>query len=336
MLKDRVRTDAYRDFIYGNKHLFAGKVVLDIGCGTGILSMFCARAGAARVVAVDNAAILDKARENVFRNGLGDVVACVRGRIEDVRLPVDRVDVIVSEWMGYGLLFEAMLPSVLFARDRYLKPGGLLVPSHASLWVAPVSDDDLVEDKVGFWRDVYGFDMRAMQRGIYDDARVVTVPEANLCGAPCPFRMLDLHTARPEDLVFEDRWQTTLAPPARDAAAPAGSLHGFLVWFDIFFAESRDEVIDAGVTAREWAAAGRERVAFTTGPAGDETHWRQVLLLVDAEKAEKAGKTDVGPGKKLAGEISYAVPEGHARGLNIKMTWAVEGGSKQSQTWLLH
>jgi len=35
MLKDKVRTDAYRDFIYQNKHLFAGKVVLDVGCGTG-------------------------------------------------------------------------------------------------------------------------------------------------------------------------------------------------------------------------------------------------------------------------------------------------------------
>ena len=46
MLKDTVRTDAYRDFIYGNKELFKGKVVLDVGCGTGVLSMFCAKAGA--------------------------------------------------------------------------------------------------------------------------------------------------------------------------------------------------------------------------------------------------------------------------------------------------
>lgn len=44
MLKDRVRTDAYRDFIYRNKHLFAGKVVLDIGCGTG---SFCSSSSTA-------------------------------------------------------------------------------------------------------------------------------------------------------------------------------------------------------------------------------------------------------------------------------------------------
>jgi protein arginine N-methyltransferase 3 len=74
MLKDTVRTDAYRDFIYENKNLFSGKVVLDVGCGTGILSMFCARAGASKVIAVDNSDIIDKARENVFANDLGHII----------------------------------------------------------------------------------------------------------------------------------------------------------------------------------------------------------------------------------------------------------------------
>ncbi|KAL2170033.1 hypothetical protein VTG60DRAFT_5373 [Thermothelomyces hinnuleus] len=335
MLKDAVRTDAYRDFIYGNKHLFAGKTVLDIGCGTGILSMFCARAGAARVFAVDNSAILDRARENVLRNGLGDVITCVRGRIEDVVLPGGggpggepvQVDVIVSEWMGYCLLYEAMLPSVLFARDRYLKPGGLLVPSHASMWVAPVSDPEYVAENVDWWREVYGFDMRAMQAGIYTDARMTVMPPDSVCGEAYPFRMLDLHAAKVEDLSFETEWRSTLSEKV------AEGLNGFLVWFDCFFAESRDEVVDAKLTAKEWAAAGRERVAFTTGPYGTPTHWRQGLYLIDKGKAKEI---EVGPGKKLEGEIRYSIPKGHARGLNIRLTWGLEGGEKQAQTWLLH
>src|ERR1700744_3672156 len=101
MLKDTIRTDAYRDFIYDNKHLFQGKTVLDVGCGTGILSMFCARAGAAKVIAVDNSNIIEKAQINVLTNGLSDKITCLRGKIEEVTLPVDKVDIIVSEGGGF-------------------------------------------------------------------------------------------------------------------------------------------------------------------------------------------------------------------------------------------
>ncbi|KAK4154137.1 S-adenosyl-L-methionine-dependent methyltransferase [Chaetomidium leptoderma] len=326
MIKDTVRTNAYRDFIYANKHLFAGKTVLDIGCGTGILSMFCARAGAARVLAVDNSAILDKARENIFHNQLDSVITCIRGRIEDVVLPVDKVDIIVSEWMGYCLLYEAMLPSVFFARDKYLRPDGLLVPSHASMWIAPVSDGEYVAESVSWWRDVYGFDMKAMQAGIYTDVKMTVMPKDAVCGTAHAFRMLDLHTAKVEDLVFEDKWQTTLSDKVE-------ALDGFLVWFDCFFAESRTEAVEPSLTAKEWAAAGRERVAFTTGPFDTATHWRQGLYLIDKGKAKEI---EVGPGKKLAGEIRYAIQEDHARGLSIRVTWGLEDADKQSQTWLLN
>ena len=78
MLKDTVRTDSYRDFIYENKDLFKGKIVLDVGCGTGILSMFCARAGAKMCIAVDNSEIISFAQENVFRNGMGDTIKLVK------------------------------------------------------------------------------------------------------------------------------------------------------------------------------------------------------------------------------------------------------------------
>ena len=74
MLSDRVRTSAYERFIYENKHLFEGKVVLDVGCGTGILSMMCARAGAKQVFAVDNSDLIEKSRSIVSLNNFGEVI----------------------------------------------------------------------------------------------------------------------------------------------------------------------------------------------------------------------------------------------------------------------
>ena len=104
MLKDSVRTKTYRAAIIRNKHLFKDKVVLDVGCGTGILSMFCAQAGAKHVYGVDCSSIIEQAREIVSTNGFGEKITLIRGKVEEIDLPVPKVDIIVSEWMGYFLL----------------------------------------------------------------------------------------------------------------------------------------------------------------------------------------------------------------------------------------
>ncbi|KAJ3498524.1 hypothetical protein NLG97_g1053 [Lecanicillium saksenae] len=322
MLKDEIRTDAYRDFIYENKQIFQGKVVLDIGCGTGILSMFCAKAGAAQVIAVDKSDIIHKARENIFNNGLAKTITCLHGAIEDVKLSVGQVDIIVSEWMGYCLLYEAMLPSVLYARDKYLRPNGLLVPSSATIWMAPVHDSEYVADTVSFWRDVYGFDMKAMQEGIYDEARILTMPPAAVCGKPHPFKVLDLHTVKPEDLVFTAEWESEIT-------RNIDSLDGFLIWFDNFFVNSRDDKLpESQATPENFAKQKPGYVAFTTGPFGKETHWKQGLLLQPPTVLKAAQP-------KLAGKIVFSALEENARALDIQVTWAEEGQPEQSRLWKL-
>ncbi|UNI19728.1 Type I protein arginine methyltransferase [Purpureocillium takamizusanense] len=325
MLKDRVRTDAYRDFIYGNKHLIKDKVVLDIGCGTGILSMFCAKAGAAHVIAVDKSDIIHKARENIFNNGLSDIITCLHGAIEDVVLPVNQVDMIVSEWMGYCLLYEAMLPSVLYARDKYLKPDGLLVPSSATIWVAPIADPNYLAEHISFWRDVYGFDMKAMQEGIYDEARIETMPGSSVCGTPFPFKTLDLGSVKPEELVFTADWHSDLNRPVDD-------IDGFLVWFDNFFATSRHEPIPPPPTTPDaWVAKKSGNVAFTTAPDGFETHWKQGLLLAEPRDSPMSSPR----GTRVSGKITFKVLEENARALTIDAAWGVAGRPERSQSWKL-
>ena len=79
---------------------------------------------------------------------LAVAITLVKGKLEEAELPIKQFDIIISEWMGYFLLYESMLDTVLEARDRYLKPGGLLFPDHATLYIAAIEDQDYKEEKI--------------------------------------------------------------------------------------------------------------------------------------------------------------------------------------------
>lgn len=68
--------------------------------------------------------------------------------MEELTLPVDHVDIIVSEWMGYFLLYESMLDTVLFARDKWLAPDGIILPDKASLFLTAIEDGDYKDEKI--------------------------------------------------------------------------------------------------------------------------------------------------------------------------------------------
>lgn len=72
----------------------------------------------------------------------------MKGKLEDTELPIKQFDIIISEWMGYFLLYESMLDTVLEARDRYLKPGGLIFPDNATLYIAAIEDQEYKEEKI--------------------------------------------------------------------------------------------------------------------------------------------------------------------------------------------
>lgn len=141
MLKDEVRTKAYMRSIVNNPHLFKDKIVMDIGSGTGVLSIFAAKAGAKRVYAVENAGISAVSEEIIRQNGLDGVIKVMKGKVEEIELDVEHVDIIISEWMGYFLLYESMLDCVLFARDKWLKKGGMMFPNKATMYIAAMEDE---------------------------------------------------------------------------------------------------------------------------------------------------------------------------------------------------
>lgn len=85
---------------------------------------------------------------NFRENNLTNIITLKKGRLENIELDVNKVDAIVSEWMGYFLLFEGMLDSVIYARDHYLAPGGKLLPSRCT--ISLVGSGDTSEFISGF------------------------------------------------------------------------------------------------------------------------------------------------------------------------------------------
>lgn len=152
MMQDFVRTSTYQKAIHSNYSDFNGKVVLDVGAGSGILSFFAAQAGAAKVYAVEASNMAQYAKMLVDSNNLSDRIEVIAGKIEEIELP-QKVDIIVSEPMGYMLYNERMLETYLHAK-KWLKPGGKMFPSRGDLHVAPFCDEALYMEqynKANFW-----------------------------------------------------------------------------------------------------------------------------------------------------------------------------------------
>lgn len=86
--------------------------------------------------------------------------------MEEIELPVEKVDVIISEWMGYFLLYESMLDSVLYARDKWLVEGGIMLPNKARMYVAILDDEAYYKKKLNYWNNVYGISMKCMKKWV--------------------------------------------------------------------------------------------------------------------------------------------------------------------------
>jgi protein arginine N-methyltransferase 1 len=251
MLNDEARCLAYKKAL---ERVVRDKIVLDVGCGSGILSLFAAKTGAKQVLAVDMD-IPPGAEETAKINGLGDSIQFFKGKIQDMELPVESVDVIVSEWMGGLLLMEDMLPAVLYARDRWLKPGGVLLPDGARLFLVPLDN-------------VAGIDENrfpGLRETIASQMWVSVINPSRFAAEPACILNLDLYKAQKYDIA-------TFASRFRFVLNKAGKLNGFGLWFDVLFNSTVPPV------------------ELSTAPWLPPTHWAQGLWILPKDIEVKQGE----------------------------------------------
>jgi len=293
MLKDDVRMKSYRNAILNNKHLFREKIVLDVGCGTGIMSLFAAKSGAKKVFAVDNSDIVFQAKNIVEDNKLSDVITVIKGKIEEIDLPVDKVDVIISEWMGYCLLYESMLQTVLFARDKWLKPDGVILPDKATLNLVAIEDSEYKEDKINFWDNVYGFNMSSIKKMAMQEPLVDVVDPNQVMSNSYRLITIDINTIKEEDLSFK--------VPFRLVSLRDDFCHAFVAFFDIEFTKCH------------------KNITFSTGPHASYTHWKQTVFYLNDVLSMKKGE-------EVRGEFCCKPNPKNPRDLDIEIAYRFIGG----------
>ncbi|XP_059456028.1 probable histone-arginine methyltransferase 1.3 isoform X2 [Corylus avellana] len=277
MLQDYVRTGTYFAAVIENRSDFIGRVVVDVGAGSGILSLFAAQAGAKHVYAVEASEMAEYARKLISGNPLlSQRITVVKGKVEEVELP-EKADIMISEPMGTLLVNERMLESYVIARDRFLLPNGKMFPSVGRIHMAPFSDEYLfieIANKALFWQqqNYYGVDLTSLYGSAfqgYFSQPVVDAFDPRLLVAPPIFHVIDFMKSKEEDLYEIDI-------PLRFISSVGARVHGLACWFDVLF---------NGSTVQRW---------LTTAPGAPTTHWYQLRCVLSQPIYVMAGQEITG------------------------------------------
>ncbi|KAK2989873.1 hypothetical protein RJ640_015205 [Escallonia rubra] len=349
MISDKARTDAYRQAILDNPSLLKSAVVLDVGCGTGILSLFAAQAGASRVFAVEASdkmaavatqiakdnGVLWTGNQNKGESRCGEVIEVVHAMVEELEtsghIQPHSIDVLVSEWMGYCLLYESMLSSVLFARDKWLKPGGAILPDTATMFVAGFGKG---ATSIPFWENVYGFSMSCVGNELVAEAAQVPIIDIvdgnNIVTNTAVLQTFDLVTMKPEEMDFTAmiELKPKLDCPSNDFSLESKTTwcYGVVLWFETCF------------TAR---FCKDMPTVLSTSPYTPKTHWSQTILTFRdpiaivsgqpfAEKSAAVG-TESCPAVKVLSRISIVrAPQHRSIDISVEMAGVALDGRKRS------
>ena len=254
MLSDEVRMRAYDQAI--KQVVKPGDVVVDLGAGTGILSFLALKAGAARVYAIEKSDAIELARAVAEKNRFMERRVFLNEPSHKVSLP-EKADVLVSETLGSFGIDENTLTLTIDARDRLIKPGGILLPQGIKLYLSPVEAPASFR-KVDFWTMINGIDFSPAREIFAKKLMIESVSSKQLLAEPQCFADFDFRQEH-----STTRRNTMLLPLKRP-----GVIHGFAGWFELSLTNN---------------------VRLNTAPGEPETHWKQAFFPIENSISVIAG-----------------------------------------------
>ncbi|XP_064000016.1 protein arginine N-methyltransferase 8-like [Pogoniulus pusillus] len=235
---------------------------------------------------VECSSISDYSEKIIKANHLDNIITIFKGKVEEVELPVDKVDIIISEWMGYCLFYESMLNTVIFARDKWLKPGGLMFPDRAALYVVAIEDRQYKDFKIHWWENVYGFDMTCIRDVAMKEPLVDIVDPKQVVTNACLIKEVDIYTVKTEELAFTSAF--CLQIQRNDY------IHALVTYFNIEFTKCH------------------KKMGFSTAPDAPYTHWKQTVFYLEDYLTVRRGEEIYGtismkPNAKNVRDLDFTV-----------------------------
>ena len=221
MMIDRVRTGAYCQALA--LAVKPGDLVVDLGAGAGILTLYACRLGARLVHSIEPNDAIQVAREVVQANGFSQQVAFHQAMSLQVELP-EPCDVLVTDPRGVLPLYQQAIPTIIDARRRLLKPGGVLIPQQDMIWAALVEAPDIYDENYdNAWRSANdGFDLEAARNRTINNFHKHYLELSQLLSDPMRWLLLDFR-------IIE---RASARGRVQFEVKRSGTAHGFALWFD--------------------------------------------------------------------------------------------------------
>ncbi|CUG91576.1 arginine N-methyltransferase type i, putative [Bodo saltans] len=366
MLSDAPRMNFYHAAL-SNRTVIEGRVVVDVGAGTGVLSLWSVLHGHAKHCFSFEASPLSSTLQQLaVANGAGeDRMTVIARRVEDVieegpdafvaRYPwlavAGGVDVVVSEWMGFYLVHECMLPSVVAARDFFREVNALIasqrgssgapsvkpvrmIPDHAAIYAAPVNLDRLraqsfegtynaaVNTPLSNSKELAPLNFGLLGQLEYEarmssgvNPLVDVIPPACLLAAGKKILEWSLEAVTIAETLRLSDMSATFAFDASHYDENTQGLHGFVLWFDV-------SAVGTDVTG-----SSSPPLTLTTSPHAPPTHWKQCVLQLDPENGWRGNDILIPAGTKMRAQFAAVCEDIATR----QYTLTVELGDDEEQ-----
>lgn len=217
--------DAYQSAL--ERHISPDSVVLDLGTGIGLIAICACKAGAKKVYAIEANDTIAIAQDLALENSCEDRIEFIQGFSTDIELP-ERVDVIVSDLRGVLPLYGRHIPTLIDARQRFLKQGGQLFPFKDELCLALVSDAELFERKVEPWAaEPYGLSLKRLRALSGNCWYRASIPAESIVSDSQQWATIEYQSIESGDVSGDA--SLSVARPAL--------VHGFALWFNASIAE---------------------------------------------------------------------------------------------------